>query len=78
MRKFSRPDISITNVPKEQFDLATRTAERFISYFASGELADEQKPIVLNELNNDLKGTLKGDYENLDFNNYYFEINWKE
>ena len=76
MRKFSRPDISITAVSEDSFNLAKELTERFIIYFASGSLPDENKAIVMNDLKHDLFGKIKGGYYNLDFNNYFFEIDW--
>lgn len=74
MRKFGRPDISIKKVAPDKEEIAIEIINRFIQLFAYGLIPNETKEIKLKGMEKGTFGKLLGDYENLDFNNYYFEI----
>jgi hypothetical protein len=74
MRKFGRPDLSIKKATKNKEDLGIEIIKRFIRAFAYGLIPDETKEIKLKNMEKGVYGKLLGNYENLDFNNYYFEI----
>ena len=74
MRKFGRPDISIRNLTKKNYDLGIDLINRFIEVFAFGLLPDEKKEIRIGNMKNPTHAKILGDYANYDFNNYYFEF----
>ena len=74
MRKFGRPDISIRNITESTFDLAKEIANRFIQAFAHGLIPNEKQEIWIKGMEKGVFGKILGDYDNLDFNNYYFEM----
>ncbi|GHT31110.1 hypothetical protein FACS189434_00270 [Bacteroidia bacterium] len=74
MRKFGRPDISIRNVTEKNFDLAKEITNRFIQAFSNGLIPNEKQEIWIKGMEDGVFGKILGDYDNLDFNNYYFEM----
>jgi hypothetical protein len=74
MRKFGRPDISIRNVTDQNLNLAKEIINRFIQAFANGLIPNEAQEIWIKGMKNGVFGKISGDYDNLDFNNYCFEI----
>ena len=74
MRKFGRPDLSIRKVSPNKKELGLEIINRYIQAFAYGLKPDETKEIWIKGMENGVYGKILGDYENLDFNNYYFEI----
>jgi hypothetical protein len=75
MRKFGRPDLSIRKVTSDKKEVGIELIKRYIQAFAYGLIPDEAKEIWIKGMENGVCGKVLGDYENLDFNNYYFEIN---
>jgi hypothetical protein len=74
MRKFGRPDISIKKVSPGKKELGVEVINRFIEAFAYGLVPDETRKIWIKGMKKGVYGKVSGDYENLDFNNFYFEI----
>jgi len=74
MRKFGRPDLSIRKVTPDKMELGVEIINRFIQAFAHGVIPDEKREIKIRNSVGGIFGRLLGDYENMDFNNYYFEI----
>jgi hypothetical protein len=74
MRKFGRPDISIRKVIPGKKELGVEIINRYIQAFAYGLAPDETKKIGIKGIKEGVYGKVLGDYENLDFNNFYFEI----
>jgi hypothetical protein len=74
MRKFGRPDLSIKKVIEHKQDLGIEIINRFIQAYAYGLIPDETKEIKLKNMEKGVFGRILGDYDNIDFNNYYFEI----
>ena len=81
LRKFGRPDISIENVPGSEENKVVRIANQMIYYSSLGELfnkkvklhlyKDKEEAVIINP-------KFVGDYENVDFNNAYCKLLWKE
>jgi len=76
MRTFGRPDVSLVGWPKEEMKQAHELANRFIEMYAYGALPEENKEIKVEGLPSGMRTRLGGNYENLDFNNYYVEVRW--
>lgn len=74
MRKFGRPDLSIRKVTPDKMELGLEIINRFIQAFAYGVIPDEKREIKVRDSASGVFGRLLGDYENMDFNNYYFEV----
>ena len=74
MRKFGRPDISIRNLTENKIDIGFEIINRFIEAFAYGLMPDEKKEIRIKGMGKSIFGKILGSYDNLDFNNYYLEI----
>ena len=74
MRKFGRPDLSIRKVTSEKRELGIEIINRFIQAYAYGLLPDETQEIKIKGMEKGVYGKILGDYDDLDFNNYYFEI----
>ncbi len=77
MRKFGRPDISILKIDNKSLKRGKRVIERYITHFALGASVKDGEQIKMREAPRGLSFALKGDYDNLDFNNYYVEVTWK-
>lgn len=81
LRKFGRPDISIENVPGSEENKVVRIANQMIYYSSLGGLfnkkvklhlyKDKEEAVIINP-------KFVGDYENVDFNNAYCKLLWKE
>lgn len=76
MRTFGRPDISLVGWPKDKMTQAQELVNRFIEMYAFGALPEEGKEIIVKGLPLGLRTKLGGNYENLDFNNYFVEVKW--
>jgi hypothetical protein len=74
MRKFGRPDLSIRKIAVDKKDLGLEIINRFIQAYAYGFLPDEKQEIKIKGMEKGVYGKILGDYEDLDFNNFYFEI----
>jgi hypothetical protein len=74
MRKFGRPDLSIKNVVEDKMELGVEILNRFIETFAYGLTPDETREIKIKGMEKGVFGKILGNYENLDFNNFYFEL----
>jgi len=74
MRKFGRPDLSIRKVTSEKKDLGIEIINRFIQAYAYGFIPDETQAIKIKGMEEGVYGKIKGNYDDPDFNNYYFEI----
>jgi hypothetical protein len=74
MRKFGRPDLSIRKINEDKKDIGIEIINRFIQAFAYGLIPDETKEIKIKDMEKGVFGKIFGDYDNIDFNNYYFEI----
>lgn len=81
LRKFGRPDISIENVPESEENKVVRIANQMIYYSSLGVFfnkkvklhlyKDKEEAVIINP-------KFVGDYENVDFNNAYCKLLWKE
>jgi hypothetical protein len=74
MRKFGRPDLSIRNIVENKMELGIEIINRFIEIFAYGLIPNETKEIKIKGMEKGVFGKILGGYENIDFNNYYFEM----
>jgi hypothetical protein len=54
--------------------MAKEITNRFIQAFAHGLIPNEKQEIWIKGMENGVFGKILGDYDNLDFNNYYFEM----
>jgi hypothetical protein len=75
MRKFGRPDLSIKKISSIKKELGIEIINRFIQAYAYGFVPDEKQEIKIKGMEKGVYGKILGNYEDLDFNNYYFEIN---
>ena len=76
MRTFGRPDISLVGWPEDKTQEAQGLINHFIELYASGATPEDGKGIRAQGLPDGLFIQLKGDHDNLDFNNQYIEIAW--
>lgn len=78
MRKFGRPDLSVTHVPEGMDDGALDLIVRFIEFQALGGHVSERQEIRVAGLPPGLECRHAGDAEDVDFNNSHIEIAWPE
>ena len=78
MRAFGRPDLSLTAWPEDKTQEAQGIINRLIEMYALGSYPEDGKRIRVQGLPDGMQTTLKGDHDNLDFNNYYIEIKWPQ
>ncbi len=79
MRKFARPDISVSSVVSDEVDAAVSMINQMIYYGSMGAFFDREvkfhmqggKAYIVNP-------HFTGDYENPDFNNAYYHFEWQE
>jgi hypothetical protein len=78
MRKFGRPDISLTNVPDNEIDRAGALSERFVELGALGAHFDPEQAIEVDGVAGGLTVTLSGDEEDPQFNNSHAAMRWPD
>jgi len=78
MRKFGRPDISLTNVPDREIDRAGALSERFVELGALGAHFDPAQPIEVDGVAGGLSVELSGDEEDPRFNNTHAAMRWPD
>jgi len=78
MRKFGRPDVSLTNVPDGEIDRAGALAERFVELGALGAHFDPSQIIEVDGVAGGLKATLHGDENDPRFNNSHAAMRWPD
>jgi len=79
LRKFGRPDVSIENVKKSNIDDAMDIINQIIIYSSKGSFfKNSSKLHTSNGKSFIINFTFADDYENIDFNNAYYKIVWKD
>lgn len=77
LRKFGRPDLSLTGVTPECNAAVIELFKRFIKFQALGGIIEDGRAITLNDLPEGMWCENKGDFDDFDFNNKHVEIHWK-
>jgi hypothetical protein len=78
MRKFGRPDISLTNVPDREIDRAGALTERLVELGALGSRFDDGQAIEVDGVAGGLVVALSGDEEDPRFNNTHAAMRWPD
>jgi len=78
MRKFGRPDVSITNVPDREIDRAGALAERFVDLGALGAHFENGQEIEVDGVAGGLTVALSGDETDPRFNNSHAAMRWTD
>ena len=78
MRKFGRPDISLTNVPDREIDRAGALAERFVDLGALGAHFADGQTVEVDGVNGGLVVALSGDESDPVFNNSHAAMRWPD
>lgn len=78
MRKFARPDISISDVPEKDEDHAIEIINRFIEYQALGGVVQDGQEIRMRDVPPGMVCRPGGDLEDPDFNNLHIAILWPD
>ena len=78
MRKFGRPDISLTNVPDREIDRAGALAERFVDLGALGAHFEEGQTVEVDGVAGGLTVALSGDETDPLFNNSHAAMRWPD
>ncbi|QWT19233.1 hypothetical protein KPL74_15965 [Bacillus sp. NP157] len=78
MRKFGRPDVSITNVPDREIDRMGALAEQFVELGALGSHFVDGQVIDVDGLTNGLAVSLAGDESDPRFNNSHAAMRWAD
>ncbi|KJV35359.1 hypothetical protein [Luteibacter yeojuensis] len=76
MRKFGRPDVSITNVPDREIDRVGALAERFVDLGALGAHFEDGQVVEVDGVAGGLTVHLDGDENDPRFNNSHAAIRW--
>ena len=76
LRKFGRPDLSVTGVPKEHFNGVVDMCNRFIQLQALGGCISEGEEIRMKSLPPGLRCYHAGSLDDPGFNNVHVEIGW--
>lgn len=76
MRKFARPDISVSGVPEENEAQALEIINRFIGFQALGGLVQDGQEIKMRDVPPGMVCRVAGDLEDPDFNNFHIAIRW--
>lgn len=76
MRKFGRPDISVTGVPHSAREAVIDLCNRFIEMMAFGVVVPEAQVISMRTLPSGLHCHYAGSIDDPDFNNVHLEIRW--
>jgi hypothetical protein len=78
MRKFARPDISITNIPKGAVDRAGMLCERLVELEALGAHLDGGQALEVDGLPAGLVAEPGGDLADPHFNNTHVTLRWSD
>jgi len=78
MRKFGRPDISLTNVPDRDIDRAGALSERFVDLGALGAHFEQAQSIEVDGVAGGLTVALSGDENDPLFNNSHAAMRWPD
>jgi hypothetical protein len=78
MRKFGRPDISLTNVPDNQIDRAGALSERFVDLGALGAHFEHHQTVEVDGVKGGLTVELSGDENDPMFNNSHAAMRWPD
>lgn len=78
MRKFGRPDISVTNVPDRDIDSVGVLTENFVELAALGSRFEEGQLIDVTGVRGGLKIALSGDENDPRFNNSHAAMRWPD
>jgi hypothetical protein len=78
MRKFGRPDVSLTNVPNSLIDYAGALAERFVDLGALGTHFEDGQTVEVDGVNGGLIVALSGDETDPTFNNSHAAMRWPD
>jgi hypothetical protein len=76
MRKFGRPDVSVTGVPPRWREAVIDLCNRFIEMMAFGAIVPEGQDIRMKNLPTGLKCHHAGNVDDPDFNNVHLGIRW--
>lgn len=76
MRKFGRPDVSITNVPDAEIDRVGALAERFVDLGALGTHFEDGQVVEVDGVAGGLTVRLDADENDPRFNNSHAAIRW--
>jgi hypothetical protein len=76
MRKFGRPDLSVSGVPPSAREAVIELCNRFIEMMAFGAVVPEGQEIRMKTLPSGLRCHRAGSVEDPDFNNVHLEIHW--
>jgi len=76
LRKFGRPDLSISGAPRDYNDAIVELCNRFIELQALGGVIPEGQEIRMKSLPDGLRCHHAGDLDDPDFNNVHVEIAW--
>jgi len=78
MRKFARPDISVTNVPKGEVDRAGMLCERLVELESLGAHLDAGQALEVDGLPAGLVAEPGGDMADPHFNNTHVALRWPD
>ncbi|MDR6642126.1 hypothetical protein J2X57_001333 [Luteibacter sp. 1214] len=78
MRKFGRPDISLTNVPDRDIDRAGALSERFVDLGALGAHFEQDQTVEVDGVKGGLTVALSGDESDPLFNNSHAAMRWPD
>jgi hypothetical protein len=78
MRKFGRPDISLTNVPDREIDRAGALSERLVDLGALGSHFEQHQTFEVDGVEGGLTVELSGDESDPAFNNSHAAMRWPD
>jgi hypothetical protein len=78
MRKFGRPDISLTNVPDREIDRAGALSERLVDLGALGSHFEQHQTFEVDGVDGGLTVELSGDESDPAFNNSHAAMRWPD
>lgn len=78
MRKFGRPDVSLTNVPDREIDRAGALAERFVDLGALGAHFEDGQVVEVDGVTGGLTVAASGDETDPLFNNSHVAMRWPD
>lgn len=78
MRKFGRPDISLSNVPDNELDRAGALSEQLVDLGALGAHFADGQAVEVPGVNGDLTVSLAGDETDPLFNNSHADMRWPD
>jgi hypothetical protein len=76
MRKFGRPDVSVSGVPPGSREAVIDLCNRFIEMMAFGAIVPEGQDVRMKTLPTGLQCHHAGSVDDPDFNNVHLEIRW--